>query len=487
MKIKVWLIVVMLGFLLTSGCTSPKASPTATPTKETNPLLTFTFRDGTCEYDGPSSVEAGMVKLKIVIEEGNQDAMDGVAVITVKLREGKTISDLQAWPSMDKPPWADIVAINELFPGPMEKEFSLRVSNESVYFVCFHPEAKIGALGPVEVQQAQAQVQDTQASQIVRAVPTRAPNPIPVAIDTDMAADDWMAILYLLNRTDIEIDAITVTGAGEAHCEQGVSNALKLIKLAGKSDIPVACGLETPLAGNHTFPQEWRVFADSLAGKDLPVETNPNKDMDAVTLLQSILEGTSQKVTLLTLGPLTNIAELLSAHPQSRDLIQMIFVMGGAYEVPGNVGFYVDGNESAEWNIYIDPKAASEVLSSGVPVTLVPLDATNQVPLEIDFYDRLEMDRPEPEASFVFDVLTGNMGMIQSNSYYFWDPLAAAIMVNESFATFETNNICVETDEGNTSGATEKGNNCPEVRIAVEVNADLFEKDFIDTLNAPLE
>src|SRR5678815_3660267 len=77
----------------------------------------------------------------------------------------------------------------------------------------------------------------------------------PFVIDTDMAADDWMAIMYLLSRTDVEVKAITVTGTGEAHCNPGVQNAMNLVALAGSPEVPVACGRETPLQGDHTFPQ----------------------------------------------------------------------------------------------------------------------------------------------------------------------------------------------------------------------------------------
>ena len=452
--------------------------------EETTPNLTVTFADDTCFYEGPTSINTRDVKMRLIIEEGNQDAMNGVAVVSVQLLDEKTIEDLRDWPSTDPPPWVSIIAINELFPGPMEKEYSLRFPIGEVSFACFYPEAKIGAFGPIDVQEAVV-VQNTPVPTKVRVAPTNAPNPIPVVIDTDMAVDDWMAILYLLNRTDVEIQGITVTGAGEAHCVPGVNNALKLIGLAGRKDIPVACGRKTPLAGNHSFPQDWRDFVDSFAGQEVEAVENPNQNADAVALLTSILENSSQKVNILTLGPVTNIAELLRREPQVSGLIDKIYIMGGAVEVPGNIQFSVSENKAAEWNIYVDPLAASEVFSSGVPVTLVPLDATNLVPLDIEFYTRLENDHPEPEAAFVFDVLTGNMGMIQSNTYYFWDPLAAAIMVNNSIASFETFNICVGTDEGETSGATQIGSNCPAILTAVNVNADLFKTDFIETLNAP--
>ena len=93
---------------------------------------------------------------------------------------------------------------------------------------------------------------------------------LPVIIDTDMAADDWIAILYLLMRSDVDILAITVTGAGEAHCAPGIRNALALAALAGRPEIPVSCGRETPLAGQHTFPEEWRTRVDDLLGLSLP-------------------------------------------------------------------------------------------------------------------------------------------------------------------------------------------------------------------------
>jgi pyrimidine-specific ribonucleoside hydrolase len=315
--------------------------------------------------------------------------------------------------------------------------------------------------------------------------PTPSPEPIPVIIDTDMALDDWLAILYLLNRPDVRIKAITVTEAGEAHCDPGVSNVLKLIRLAGKKDIPVACGRETPLAGDHTFPQEWRDFVDSLAGKKLPEVPNPAKGQTATALLKSILEGSDQKVTLLTLGPLTNIADLLRDEPQLKDLIQMVFIMGGAIKVPGNVGLYVNGNESAEFNLYIDPLATSEVFSSGVPITLVPLDATNQVPVDIDFYNRLESEHPKPEATFVFDVLTGNLFMIENDAYYFWDPLAAAILADETLATYEELTICVDTTEGPTSGRTHIQSGCPIINVVTNVDKQKFEDNFLEVLNSP--
>jgi inosine-uridine nucleoside N-ribohydrolase len=297
-----------------------------------------------------------------------------------------------------------------------------------------------------------------------------------------MAADDWMAILYLLQRQDVKVMAITVTGAGETHCDQGVQHALGLVALSGYDPIPVACGGETPLKGNHTFPDSWRKGIDNLLGLTLPKGQNTASNQTAVELFASVVQSSPAKVTLLTLGPLTNIAEVLQTDPSLADKIERIYIMGGAINVPGNLG---GNNTMAEWNIYIDPYAANVVLQSGAPITIVPLDVTNQVPLTAKFYHRLEGNHTSPEATFVFDILTKLKAFITSGGYFFWDPLAAAILTDESLATFQGNNLCVVEKEGPESGRTESGNGCPEVRVAVSGDGRRFEEIFLDTLNSP--
>jgi pyrimidine-specific ribonucleoside hydrolase len=296
-----------------------------------------------------------------------------------------------------------------------------------------------------------------------------------------------MAILYLLNRPDISIEAITVTGAGEAHCEPGVRNAMRLTALAGQPDIPVSCGRESPLQGNHTFPAAWRENVDALAGLTLP--DNPLSPVlhSAVELLTTILESSSDKMTILTLGPLTNLAELLLSAPEEKNNIDMIYIMGGAVEVPGNVGNSRAGinNQTADWNIYVDPHAAALVFQSGVPMTLVPLDATNHALVTDSFVKRIKNDRQTPEARFVFDLLTKYHDFIRTGGYYFWDPLAAVILTENSLATFETKTLIVVEEEGVDSGRTQISGNGASIRVAINADGERFEQLFLDTLNAP--
>jgi len=311
----------------------------------------------------------------------------------------------------------------------------------------------------------------------------------PVIIDTDMAADDWMAILYLLNRPDVSVAAITVSGTGEAHCEPGIKNAMDLTALAGQPDIPVSCGRTTPLQGEHAFPTDWRTRVDALAGLTLPGNPAPLTPQSAVDLLTAKIKSTPGKVTLIALGPLTNLAEALQSAPEIMENIEMVYIMSGAVDVPGNVGFSHAGidNAVADWNIYVDPHAAAIVLQSGVPVTLVPLDATNHVPVTTNFIERLKDDRTTPEAMFVFEVLskTEYYDFVKRGGFYFWDPLAAAILTDNSLAVFENRNITVIEEEGNQSGRTLAGESGTPIRVAVDVEAERFEQLFLDTLNIP--
>lgn len=309
--------------------------------------------------------------------------------------------------------------------------------------------------------------------------------PRPVVIDTDMAADDWMALLYLLRRPDVAVKAITVTGAGEAHCQSGTRHALGLVALANRGAIPVACGRTTPLQGTHAFPAQWRADVDSLLGLTLPHTTSTVAQQTAVDLLTSVIQAAPQKVVLLTLGPLTNVAEAIQRTPWLVTKLAMIYVMGGALEVPGNIAVSGVGiaNHVAEWNLYVDPHAAQLVLASGAPITLVPLDATNHVPMTSAFYQRLKAEHVSPVAGFVFDVLTRRFGLIQAGGYYFWDPLAAAILTDESLATLQLRSLRVIETEGPDSGRTQSAVGGATVRVALSADSGRFEPLFLSTLN----
>ena len=159
--------------------------------------------------------------------------------------------------------------------------------------------------------------------------------------------------------------------------------------------------------------------------------------------------------------------------------------MGGAVKVEGNVGNSGVGiqNEYAEWNIYIDPTAANIVLNSGIPVVLVPLDATKDVPVTRNFYRVFEKSLNTPSANLVYEMLTANLGFVDSGGFQFWDSLTAAISTDQSIATFEDMELEVVEEEGPESGRMTPASNGAKVKVAMSADRKTFEQIILTIWN----
>jgi len=193
--------------------------------------------------------------------------------------------------------------------------------------------------------------------------------------------------------------------------------------------------------------------ADSAYGVEIPAGGTAS-ELSAPDLIIDILQNSNEPVAIVAVGPLTNIAEALQKEPGISAKVKDIYVMGGAVNVDGNVGKSGVGidNEHAEWNIYIDPVAANIVFNSGAPVTLVPLDATKDVPVTRNFYKALEKNQNTPSAKFVYEMLTANLDFVDSGGFQFWDTLTSAVFTDESIATFKEIQLSVVEEEGPESG-----------------------------------
>jgi pyrimidine-specific ribonucleoside hydrolase len=204
-----------------------------------------------------------------------------------------------------------------------------------------------------------------------------------------------------------------------------------------------------------------------------------------VELLAHQLRAAAQPVTIIALGPLTNLAEVILADSDLIKKISMIYFMGGALDVPGNLAELNRHltNPYAEWNVYIDPYAAAVIFQSGVPITLVPLDVTNQHPLTNDFFQQCAHVHSTPAANFVYRILRRLQPLRRTRTIYFWDPLTAVIATHPEIAHFEECHLTVIQEEGNECGrivANPQGN---PVRICTRVEQKAFEQIFLDTLN----
>jgi inosine-uridine nucleoside N-ribohydrolase len=266
-------------------------------------------------------------------------------------------------------------------------------------------------------------------------------------IDTDVAIDDWPAIFFMLNHPQVEVIGISVSGCGETHAEPGVQNAMNLCLLAGQGQIPVAAAHPEPLDGYHVFPTAWRTMADTLSGIQVPQHQGEKTRLNAMALMSQLLRNSPEKVNILALGPLTNISELFEKEPDVMDKVEKLVIMGGAVKAKGNI--IVPGftdhlkNKVAEWNIFIDPVAAQKVFRSKVPKVLVPLDATNQVQVTFEFVEKFKKQSTSPESKFMCQVFDKETEFIKSGEFFFWDPLAAAVGVEEHLGKYETQPIDV--------------------------------------------
>lgn len=194
-----------------------------------------------------------------------------------------------------------------------------------------------------------------------------------IIIDTDPGQDDAVAILLALaSPADFDILGI-VAVAGNVTLAQNARNALKILELSGRTDIPVYAGCERPM--RRTLVTAEHVHGETgLDGPTLPMPKLTLQTQHGVDfIIETLLAHEPGTVTLCTLGPLTNIAMALVKAPAIARRIQEIVMMGGAYFEVGNI------TPAAEFNIYVDPDAADVVLRAGIPVVMAPLDVTHMM------------------------------------------------------------------------------------------------------------
>ncbi len=283
-----------------------------------------------------------------------------------------------------------------------------------------------------------------------------------VIVDTDAGPDDLIAVAYLLSCADVVIEAVTI-GYGIAGGECGARNVLRLLAMADQTSTPVYVGEQHPLPGGRAFPKSWRERAGSLPEDLLPETRGRPRDMDAVSYLRSRLGHGTRPVRMLTLGALTNLA-LAGSGPALHDIV----AMGGAFEHPGNVS----GETGGEWNFFADSAAADQVCSLGVPMTLITLDAAQQVLLSESLAQRIEQASNRPLAGFI-------SGLIRrlGHEVHAWDPLAAVALTHPEVVKARYHGVHVRR-------GIARRTTCSPVRVAYEANPDVFETIFARTVTA---
>ena len=308
-----------------------------------------------------------------------------------------------------------------------------------------------------------------------------APATLDVIVDHDGGVDDLIAIALLTRSPAVHVRAITICPA-DSYLEPATKATQLFVDRLGGTNITIAQG---HAEGTNPFPAQWRGDAGhvlnipALKGVQ-PLSVNPIVAEDAAHHLVRLLSGT-QAFSILETGPFTNVADALKLDPSIRKNITRIYAMGGAIRVKGNVE-QAGHDGSAEWNIFNQPQAAADVVRSGVPITLIPLDATNRVPLRKAFLDRLSTQTSI--ASQLASQAWGTTYNFQQQGvtpYYFWDTLTAAVMLDRSLATIASLKVRVVTD-GASQGRTIEDPAGNLVEVALDANKERVEKIFLDVL-----
>jgi inosine-uridine nucleoside N-ribohydrolase len=310
--------------------------------------------------------------------------------------------------------------------------------------------------------------------------PAQMPGRFSVVIDTDGGTDDLIAIAYLLARPDVEIQAITSVN-GIAHADAAARNVLRLLRVANRR-ADVFIGADQPLDGRDAFPAQWRQQADEMTA--LPASMGRRPRADAVSAFLTRLRSSQVPVCLLALGPLTNIATALEREPRTVARLEQLVVMGGAIDVPGNAPENASA-PVAEWNMYVDPTAASLVFKSGLPITLVPLDATNRVPIDGTFVSSFAARDRSPLGRVVGDLLASQQSMIAARMYYAWDPLAAVAAIEPG--VLRTRDEAIEVVRtGDERGRLRVGDGDPNALVAFDASPAVFRRLFFSALTRGL-
>ncbi|MGA7918685.1 MAG: nucleoside hydrolase [Candidatus Acidiferrales bacterium] len=280
-----------------------------------------------------------------------------------------------------------------------------------------------------------------------------------VIIDTDPGTDDALAILLALNSPELDVRALTVV-PGNVTAQQGLENALKLASLTNRCDIPVAGGAQHPLFQKLITAEFWH-GANGLANVELPASKCKADPRFGPDLIIEMVHEAPHEITLVPVGPLTNIALAVEKDPSIVPLVKEVVIMGGSIS-GGNV------NASAEANVYNDPEAAQIVFQAGWRLTMVGLDVGDKT-----LYAHAQLDELSkthgPENDFAVKVLTYLLGLEakygNGGGSPMYDPLAVGATIDPSIVNTQAMHVDVET-----RGEFSRGETVANRRNAVEDN-----------------
>jgi inosine-uridine nucleoside N-ribohydrolase len=268
-----------------------------------------------------------------------------------------------------------------------------------------------------------------------------------VIIDTDPGVDDALALLFAMRSPELKIEAITAV-AGNVALDVAVENALRMVEIAGRTDIPVAAGAKAPL--ERRLVTATSHGANGLGGLEFPPPKGRAAAVPAVELINRIASASPGEVSIVAVGPLTNVATALRSSRALAKKLREIVLMGGSLS-GGNM------TPAAEFNLYVDPEAADIVFSARVPLTMVGLDVTRKCLLREAHVKALEAGHDsisQAAARIARHDLDAFRRAAETDGRAMHDPLAVAVFIDKSLVRLRDYFVAIETRGGLTAGET---------------------------------
>jgi len=269
----------------------------------------------------------------------------------------------------------------------------------------------------------------------------------PIILDTDPGTDDAMALMLALNSPELEVRAVTVV-PGNVTAQMGLENALRMVSLAHRCDIPVAAGAQHPLFQKLITAEFWH-GKNGLANVELPPSQCKVDPRFGPDLIIEMVHAAPHQITLVPVGPLTNVALAVLKDPSIVPLVKEVILMGGA--IGGG-----NSTAAAEANIYNDPEAAQIVFQAGWPVTMVGLDVGDKTLLSAKYLAQLE-ETHGPINDFISRVagfLVDLSARFDSPGTPMYDPLAVGVAIDSTLVKTSAIHVDVETVGTFTRGET---------------------------------
>jgi inosine-uridine nucleoside N-ribohydrolase len=268
-----------------------------------------------------------------------------------------------------------------------------------------------------------------------------------IIIDTDPGTDDALALMLALNSPEVDVRAVTVV-PGNVTAAMGLDNALRMVSLANRCDIPVAGGAQHPLFQKLITAEFWH-GKNGLANVELPPSKCKVDPRFGPDLIIQLVHASPHEITLVPVGPLTNIALAVEKDPSIVPLVKEVILMGGSI-TGGNV------TAAAEFNIYNDPEAAQIVFRAGWPLTMVGLEVGNKALFTHNYLDELGRSHG-PINDFVVSVLKFMVNLSEtfgSAGAPMYDPSAVAVAIDSTLVKVQEMHVDVETRGQFTRGET---------------------------------